>query len=74
MAVVALGAAAVTVETSIIDYASANGWANGTQYSTITMDNYITLEAVGGGNTGKYYTSGTNWRFYQNEQASPSSH
>ena len=70
MAVVALGAAAVTVETSIIDYASANGWANGTQYSTITMDNYITLEAVGGGNTGKYYTSGTNWRFYQNEQAS----
>ena len=48
--------------------ATANSWANGTQYATITIDN-VTLKASGGGNTGKYYTSGTQWRFYQNESA-----
>ncbi len=70
MLVVALGVAATNVVTSISDYASANSWSNGTQYKTIAMDANISLEAVGGSNTGKYYTNGNSWRLYQNEQAS----
>ena len=57
-----------TIEISIADYAAANNWANGTKYTTITKDG-ITLTASGGGNTGKYYTSGNEWRFYQTESA-----
>ena len=57
------------VTLTISNYATANSWANGTQYSTINIDSNITATADGGGNTGKYYTSGTNWRFYQNESA-----
>ena len=54
---------------SIADYADANGWVNSTQYTSITLDDNITVTATGGGNTGKYYTSGENWRIYQNEDA-----
>ena len=49
------------------DYATAHGWSNSTKYNTIEMDSYTTVTATGGSNTGKYYTSGTNWRIYQNE-------
>ena len=55
------------VEVSIADYASANSWANSTQYKTLNFDEFTTVTANGGANTGKYYTSGTNWRMYQNE-------
>lgn len=57
-----------TIEISIADYAKANNWANGTKYTTIEKDG-ITLTASGGGNTGKYYTSGNEWRLYQTESA-----
>ncbi len=57
------------ITVSIANYASANGWENGTQYTTMTMDNNISVTVNGGGNSGKYYTSGTNWRLYQSESA-----
>lgn len=63
----AAGGAPKTVSKTIMDIATANGWSNGTQYKTITLDDVITATATGGGNTGKYYTSGENWRFYQSE-------
>ena len=55
-----------TIEISIADYAAANNWTNGTKYTTIEKDG-ITLTASGGSNTGKYYTNGNDWRFYQSE-------
>ena len=57
----------VTINTKIGDYAAAHSWENSTQYSKIEIDANVTATAVGGGNTGKYYTSGNNWRIYQNE-------
>ena len=59
-----------TASVTIADYATANGWANSTQYLQILVDSNITVTADGGANTGKYYTSGTNWRIYQNENPS----
>ena len=60
-----------TVSVSIADYADDNSWSNGTKYSPIKMDDYITVEVVGDGtNTGKYYETGENWRIYQNENPS----
>lgn len=56
-----------TVTVSIQDYMTANSWTNGTQYSTLTMDDNITVTANGGQNTGKYYTSGYEWRMYQSD-------
>ena len=52
---------------TIADYAAANGWTNSTFYGEINMNDDITVTATGGQNTGKYYTSGENWRIYQNE-------
>ena len=63
------GVQETTITVSIANYASANGWANSTQYTTMTMDNNISVTVNGGGNSGKYYTSGTNWRLYQSESA-----
>ena len=57
----------VTVTVKISEYASANGWSNGVKYDTLIMNDDITVKATGGQNTGKYYTSGTNWRMYQTE-------
>ena len=58
-----------TTETlNVANYASANNWANQTQYLTATVGN-VTFTATGGGNTGKYYTSDNTWRFYANESA-----
>lgn len=56
-----------TASVTIFDYASAHSWSNETKYSTVTLDANITATADGGGNTGKYYTNGTEWRFYQTE-------
>ena len=57
-----------TVSVSIADYATANSWANGTKYTRVELDENITASVENGGsNTGKYYTSGNEWRFYQTE-------
>ena len=56
-----------TITVIIADYAVAKGWTNGTKYTSIDLDENITCTVTGGGNTGKYYTSGTNWRIYQTE-------
>ena len=58
-----------TATVSISDYATNNSWESGTQYNTVDIDDNVTATASGGGNTGKYYTNGNDWRFYQNEQA-----
>ena len=65
----ATGLSTVEVTLNISDYASAHDWVNGTQYTTINVDSNITATADGGGNTGKYYESGSNWRLYQGESA-----
>ena len=59
-----------TATVSISDYAAEKNWVNSTQYGTVNIDANITATATGGGNTGKYYTSGTNWSLYQNETPS----
>ena len=64
------GGTSTTATVSIANYATENGWTNSTQYKTISIDATITATAEGGANTGKYYTSGTNWRLYQNESPS----
>lgn len=51
---------------SITFNASAQGWANGTKHLSATVDP-VTFTATGGDNTGNYYSSGTNWRFYGTE-------
>ena len=58
-----------TATLNIQAYAEANNWTNGTKY-TVAEVAPVTFTANGGGNTGKYYTSGQDWRFYQNENAS----
>ena len=59
----------VTISKTISSIAQANGWSNEGQYKTINLDNVITAAVTGGGNTGKYYTNGYNWRLYQTENA-----
>ncbi len=63
------GTAHETASVTIADYATANNWDNGVQYASVTLDENVKASATGGGNTGKYYTSGNEWRFYQNEDA-----
>ena len=60
---------ATEVTVSIADYATANGWVNSTAYSSLTMDEVVTVTAnpTTGTNTGKYYDNGKNWRMYQSE-------
>ena len=60
------GAKRVTL--NIADYADANGWKNEAQYHSIKMED-IELTANGKEHTGKYYTNGENWRFYQSENS-----
>ena len=60
-----------TATVSIADYAAANSWGNDTQYTQVIIDKNITATAAtatGTGNTGKYYNSGYNWRFYQTDE------
>lgn len=46
------------------DIASANSWTNSEAYTTVT-DAPVTITAEGGGNNGKWYTSGGgSWRMY----------
>ena len=45
---------------------SAIVWENEGQYTQAYL-NGVSFTAHGGNNTGKYYTSGSNWRFYQTE-------
>ena len=64
-----MGMRGQTTETlNIANYADANNWENQTQYLTAEVGS-VTFTATGGNNTGKYYTNGENWRFYQNESA-----
>lgn len=60
----------ITISKTIADIADANQWVNSTKYATITLDDAITVTVTGGGNTGKYYTSGKDWRIYQSENPS----
>jgi len=55
---------------TIADYATANSWTNSTKYTSLTVDPTTTVTVSGGSNTGKYYTSGNNWRLYENETPS----
>ncbi|MBP5637604.1 MAG: hypothetical protein J6X25_08855, partial [Bacteroidales bacterium] len=59
-----------TVEIVISEYAAANNWTNGTKYTSVQKDG-VTFTVSGGNNSGKYYTSGTNWRLYQADTPSP---
>ncbi|MBQ4272865.1 MAG: hypothetical protein IJB95_04365, partial [Clostridia bacterium] len=54
---------------SIANYADSNNWQDATKYTTINIGSNITVTATGGGNTGKYYINGENWRLYQGENA-----
>ena len=58
-----------TASVTIQNYASANSWANSTKYASVKIDENITASVTGSSNTGKYYTSGYEWRLYQTETA-----
>ncbi len=58
-----------TATLNIQAYAEANNWTNSTKYTTAIVTP-VTFTANGGNNTGKYYTSGYEWRYYQGENAS----
>ena len=60
-------AQSVTVSETIQNIATANNWTNGTKYSSFKLGDKITVSASGSSNTGKYYTSGNEWRIYQTE-------
>ncbi len=62
-----VGWASTTVSNTIANIATANGWTNSTKYTSFTLDNNITVSCTGGSNSGKYYTSGNDWRLYQTE-------
>ena len=48
---------------------SNNGWANESKHTSLEIDENVKATITGGDNSGKYYNSGTNWRLYQNENA-----
>ena len=54
-----------TIITQISKYADDNNWVNGTQYTSLIMNEYIYITTNNEGNTAKYYTTGEEWRFYQ---------
>ncbi len=58
-----------TISTQVGTYASANSWANSTQYTTMVLDGYVTATVSGGGNSGKYYENDSSWRLYSSENA-----
>ena len=56
----------VTIDTTVEAYATANNWADATKYTTMQLDSVVTATAAGtDANTGKYYSNGQQWRFYQ---------
>lgn len=66
----------VTKTVSIVDYATANSWTNGTAYKTLTVDDNITITVTAtDANSGKYYENLSagdgvgNWRIYQSGSA-----
>lgn len=64
----------VTASVKVEDYATANGWENDKPYLNMDINALVTAVAsldptAQYKNTGKYYTKGNNWRFYQNETA-----
>ena len=62
-----VGWASTTVSKTIAEIAEANSWVDATKYTSFALDDIITISCTGGGNTGKYYNNGKNWRLYQNE-------
>lgn len=58
-----------TASVIIKDYAQENSWSNSVQYESVLVDSHITVTETGGSNSGKYYTSGYEWRFYQSESS-----
>lgn len=62
-----VGWASTTVSNTIANIAAANSWTNGTKYTSFSLNENITISCTGGGNSGKYYTSGNEWRLYQTE-------
>ena len=63
------GGGEATASVDMATYAADNGWTNEKQYKSLQIDANVTASVTGGGNTGKYYTSGNNWRLYQTESA-----
>jgi hypothetical protein len=64
------GGGPTVVSVTVSDYATAHSWSNDTQYTSMSIDANVTATISGGGNSGKYYTSGNEWRLYQTESAS----
>ena len=54
-------------QTTVTLVIGEQGLTNGTQYTSLDIDDNITATVTGGGNTGKYYTDGGEWRMYQSE-------
>lgn len=65
------GSSEETAETTIEDYADDNSWEAEHKYTSLALDDKITLAASTGTNTGKYYNTGGvhEWRFYGSESA-----
>ncbi len=65
------GSSEETAETTIADYADDNSWEAEHKYTSLALDDKITLTASTGTNTGKYYNTGGvhEWRFYGSESA-----
>ena len=62
----------VTASVIIDEYAAANGWVNGTQYTKVDVNALVTAVAgfdtsASNKNTGKFYDKGRNWRFYMTD-------
>ena len=60
-------ASEVTVSNTIANIADQLGWTNSTQYASFALDTIVTVSSTGTANTGKYYTSGEQYRTYQTE-------
>lgn len=45
------------------------GWVDQTKYTSLDIDDNVSVTLTVGSNTGKYFTNGGNWRLYQNEDA-----
>ena len=60
--------AATTVSKSISDIFGSE-YANGTKYQSFDLDANITVSTVDATNSGKLYSSGSQWRIYSSESA-----
>lgn len=59
----------VTISVIIKDYAETHSWQNGVKYSSLDMDENVSISVSGQANAGKYYTSGNEWRMYQSAKS-----